>query len=42
MGAGRFCMGAAWRNPKDRHIEELGEIVKEVKDLGLETCMTWA
>lgn len=39
-GAGRFCMGAAWRSPKDRHIGELEDIIKEVKGLGLETCMT--
>lgn len=39
-GAGRFCMGAAWRNPKQRHIDELCDIVEEVKSLGLETCMT--
>lgn len=40
MGAGRFCMGAAWRNLKDRHLEELGDVIKGVKSLGLETCMT--
>ena len=39
-GASRFCMGAAWRGPKDRDIDALCEMVKEVKDLGLETCMT--
>ena len=39
-GASRFCMGAAWRAPKDRDIAELGEIVADVKALGLETCMT--
>ncbi len=39
-GASRFCMGAAWRNPKDRHIPEIQEIIKDVKSLGLETCMT--
>lgn len=39
-GAGRFCMGAAWRNLKDRDIEKLTEIVGAVKDLGMETCMT--
>ncbi len=39
-GATRFCMGAAWRAPKDRDIDDLCEIVDEVKGLGLETCMT--
>ena len=39
-GATRFCMGAAWRAPKDRDIEDLSEIVQDVKGLGLETCMT--
>jgi biotin synthase len=39
-GAGRFCMGAAWRGPKERHIGPLVQMVREVKALGLETCMT--
>jgi biotin synthase len=39
-GATRFCMGAAWRSPKDRDIDELCETVSAVKALGLETCMT--
>lgn len=39
-GASRFCMGAAWRNPKERHMPALTEIVRGVKELGLETCMT--
>ena len=39
-GATRFCMGAAWRAPKDRHLEAIGEMVKEVKAMGLETCLT--
>ncbi len=39
-GATRFCMGAAWRAPKDRDIEAVSEIVREVKALGLETCCT--
>ena len=39
-GAGRFCMGAAWRSPSERHIAPLVEMVREVKALGLETCMT--
>jgi biotin synthase len=39
-GASRFCMGAAWREPKDRDIDVLCEMVREVKAQGLETCMT--
>ncbi|WP_271008815.1 biotin synthase BioB [Paucibacter sp. B51] len=39
-GATRFCMGAAWRSPKERHLEAIGEMVKEVKAMGLETCLT--
>ena len=39
-GAQRFCMGAAWREPKDRDLPALCEMVREVKALGLETCMT--
>jgi len=39
-GASRFCMGAAWRSPKDRDIEKLSGIVAGVKALGLETCAT--
>jgi len=39
-GATRFCMGAAWRSPKDRDIEKVGEMVREVRALGLETCVT--
>jgi biotin synthase len=39
-GATRFCMGAAWRNPHDRHMAALAQIVGAVKELGLETCMT--
>lgn len=39
-GASRFCMGAAWRSPKDKDIGDLCEMVTEVKALGLETCMT--
>lgn len=39
-GASRFCMGAAWRNPKDRDIEKVGRMIAEVKALGLETCAT--
>ena len=39
-GASRFCMGAAWRNPKDRDLDNVIEMVKAVKDLGLESCCT--
>ena len=39
-GATRFCMGAAWRGPKDKDIEQVAEIVRAVKSLGLETCAT--
>lgn len=39
-GASRFCMGAAWRSPKDRDMEALCDMVSEVKAMGLETCMT--
>lgn len=40
IGATRFCMGAAWRNPKDRDMPYVIEMIKGVKALGLETCMT--
>jgi biotin synthase len=39
-GASRFCMGAAWRSLHDRDVENICNIVAEVKSLGLETCMT--
>lgn len=39
-GSTRFCMGAAWRNPRDRDMPYVINMVKEVKSLGLETCMT--
>ncbi|MEL6360754.1 MAG: biotin synthase BioB [Pseudomonadota bacterium] len=39
-GASRFCMGAAWRSPKDKDLAVLCGMVSDVKDLGLETCMT--
>jgi biotin synthase len=39
-GATRFCMGAAWRSPKDRDMDKVEEMVREVKALGLETCAT--
>lgn len=40
-GAGRFCMGAAWRGPKPKDIEKVTAIIKAVKELGLETCGTF-
>lgn len=39
-GSGRFCMGAAWREPKDRDLDALCAMVSGVKAMGLETCMT--
>ncbi|MGP1282582.1 MAG: biotin synthase BioB [Parasphingopyxis sp.] len=39
-GSQRFCMGAAWRNPKDRDMPAIVEIVKGVREMGMETCMT--
>ncbi|MEO8629763.1 MAG: biotin synthase BioB [Betaproteobacteria bacterium] len=39
-GATRFCMGAAWRGPKDKELEPVLDMVREVKALGLETCAT--
>jgi biotin synthase len=39
-GSQRFCMGAAWRNPKDRDMGRIVEIVKGVREMGMETCMT--
>ena len=39
-GSSRFCMGAAWRSPHDRDIPAIEAMIKEVKSLGLETCMT--
>ncbi len=40
QGATRFCMGAAWRSPKPRDMERVADMVRGVKALGLETCMT--
>ena len=40
MGQRVFCMGAAWRNPPKKEIPKIINIIKEVKSLGLETCMT--
>jgi biotin synthase len=39
-GSQRFCMGAAWRNPRDRDIPALAEMIRGVRQMGLETCMT--
>ena len=39
-GACRFCMGAAWRNPTDKNLEKVIEMVSAVKELGMETCLT--
>ena len=39
-GASRFCMGAAWRSPKDRDVPKVAAMIREVKALGLETCAT--
>jgi biotin synthase len=39
-GATRFCMGAAWRAPKDRDVEKVAELIEAVKGLGLQTCAT--
>ena len=39
-GAERFCMGAAWRNPTDKNLDKVIEMVVAVKDIGLETCLT--
>ena len=39
-GASRFCMGAAWREPKDKDIDDVVEVLAGIKALGMETCMT--
>src|SRR5579862_5428794 len=39
-GASRFCMGAAWRNPKDKDLDTVCAMVEGVKALGMETCVT--
>ena len=39
-GATRFCMGAAWRAPKDRDVEAVAELIKTVKNTGMEACCT--
>ena len=39
-GASRFCMGAAWRNPTDKNLDRVIEMIALVKDLGMESCVT--
>ena len=39
-GASRFCMGAAWRAPKDKDVAQVAELVTAIKELGMETCVT--
>jgi biotin synthase len=39
-GASRFCMGAAWRGPKDKDLDQVLAMVREVKALGMQTCVT--
>ena len=39
-GASRFCMGAAWRNLKDSNLQKITDMIKEVKKLGMESCVT--
>ncbi|QCI19854.1 MAG: biotin synthase BioB [Buchnera aphidicola (Brevicoryne brassicae)] len=39
-GSSRFCMGAAWKNPKDKDMPYLEKIIKKIKSMGMETCMT--
>jgi biotin synthase len=39
-GATRFCMGAAWRSPKDRDLDKVIDLIEVVKDLGMESCVT--
>ncbi len=39
-GSTRFCMGAAWRNPTDKNLDKVVEMIQAVRDLGLETCVT--
>ena len=36
----RFCMGAAWRNPKDRDLPAIAQMIRGVRGMGMETCMT--
>ncbi|TNF36424.1 MAG: biotin synthase BioB [Gammaproteobacteria bacterium] len=39
-GSTRFCMGAAWRNPTDKNLDKVIDMIRAVKDLGMETCVT--
>ncbi len=39
-GSTRFCMGAAWRNPTDKNLDRVIEMISAVQDLGMETCVT--
>ncbi len=39
-GSSRFCMGAAWRNPTDKNLDKVVDMVAAVKDLGMQTCVT--
>ncbi|ACL30100.1 biotin synthase BioB [Buchnera aphidicola] len=39
-GSSRFCMGAAWKNPKEKDMPYLEKIIKKIKEMGMETCMT--
>ncbi len=39
-GATRFCMGAAWRNPTDKNLDKVIDMIRAVKDLGMESCVT--
>ena len=41
MGSTRFCMGAAWRGPREKDLKNVCEMISHVKDLGLETCATF-
>jgi len=40
IGAKRFCMGAAWRRPKDKELDKVAAMIKAIKAIGLETCVT--
>src|SRR5690606_30580262 len=40
QGAQRFCMGAAWRSPTERQLDDVLAMVSAVKELGMETCVT--
>lgn len=40
QGSTRFCMGAAWRNPTDKNLDKVVDMIQAVRDLGMETCVT--